>query len=134
MIGQLRSVVIDCPDPLALARFYAALLGLEVSSVEDDWVVVCSTDRRTRLAFQLAPDLQPPQWPDPARPQQFHLDVAVADPVRAHEQVLALGATALPGRGEDFQVYADPVGHPFCLVWNPDPLRIQIPDPAADDA
>lgn len=28
MIGQLRTVVIDCPDPRALAGFYAELLGL----------------------------------------------------------------------------------------------------------
>ena len=117
MIGQLRSVVIDCPEPLALARFYSAMLGLDITSVEDDWVVVSSNDGRTRLAFQLAPDLQPPRWPDPARPQQFHLDVQVADPEEGDAQVLALGATKLPGRGEDFQVYADPAGHPFCLVW-----------------
>ena len=24
----------------------------------------------------------------------------------------------LPGEGGDFRVYADPVGHPFCLVWD----------------
>lgn len=35
---------------------------------------------------------------------------------------MALGATVLKpalGRteGDDFQVYADPAGHPFCLCW-----------------
>jgi Glyoxalase-like domain len=30
--------------------------------------------------------------------------------------VLALGARPLPGGGETFRVYADPAGHPFCLV------------------
>jgi hypothetical protein len=71
-----------------------------------------------RLAFQQAPDLQPPDWPDPDRPQQFHLDIRVADVDVAEPQVLELGARRLPGGGGDFRVYADPVGHPFCLVWD----------------
>jgi hypothetical protein len=29
----------------------------------------------------------------------------------------ALGATRLDGEGDDFRVFADPAGHPFCLVW-----------------
>jgi hypothetical protein len=32
--------------------------------------------------------------------------------------VLTLGARRLPGEGDDFRVYADPAGHPFCLVWS----------------
>ena len=38
--------------------------------------------------------------------------------VVAEPKVLALGARRLPGEGGDFRVYADPVGHPFCLVWD----------------
>ncbi len=92
MIGQLHSVVIDAPDAYALARFYADLLGMEVStgSPGDDWVVV--TGQGYRLAFQQAPGLRPPEWPDPERPQQFHLDVRVADVEEAEPRVLALGA------------------------------------------
>ena len=117
MIGQLHSVVIDAPDAHALARFYADLLGMEVKGEPgDDWVVV--TGQGHRLAFQQAPDLVPPEWPDPGRPQQFHLDVRVADIEEAESEALALGARTLPGGGGDFRVYADPVGHPFCLVWD----------------
>ena len=117
MIGQLHSVVIDAPDPHALATFYAGLLGREVKGEPgDDWVV--ATGAGYRLAFQAAPDLQPPDWPDPGRPQQFHLDIRVADVDVAEPQVLELGARRLPGGGGDFRVYADPVGHPFCLVWD----------------
>jgi hypothetical protein len=116
MIGQLHSVVIDAPDAHALARFYADLLGMEVKGDPgDDWVVV--TGAGYRIAFQQAPDLRPPDWPDPERPQQFHLDIRVADIEEAEPKVLALGAKRLPGEGGDFRVYADPVGHPFCLVW-----------------
>jgi catechol 2,3-dioxygenase-like lactoylglutathione lyase family enzyme len=117
MIGQLHSVVIDAPDPHALATFYAGLLGMEVKgNPGDDWV--WATGAGYRLAFQEAPDLRPPDWPDPDRPQQFHLDIRVADVDEAEPKVLALGARRLPGEGGDFRVYADPVGHPFCLVWD----------------
>lgn len=116
MIGNLYSVVIDCPDPAALAAFYSELLGLEQTVQRDDWYVI-GKEGGHRVAFQYAPDLQPPQWPDPNHPQQFHLDVKVADVDAAEQQVLALGAKRLPGQGEDFRVYADPAGHPFCLVW-----------------
>ncbi|MDT0275750.1 VOC family protein [Blastococcus goldschmidtiae] len=117
MIGQLHSVVIDAPDAHALAGFYADLLGMEVKGEPgDEWVVV--TGAGYRIAFQQAPDLRPPDWPDPERPQQFHLDVRVADIAEAEPRVLALGARRLPGEGGDFRVYADPAGHPFCLVWD----------------
>ncbi len=117
MIGRLRTVVIDCPDPLALADFYAQVLGLPVTRRDEGWVVVGGGDGEPRVAFQGAPDYQPPRWPDPERPQQFHLDVLVDDVDAAEAKVFALGATRLPGEGEDFRVYADPAGHPFCLVW-----------------
>ena len=117
MTGQLHSVVIDAPDAYALAGFYAALLGMEVKGAPgDDWVV--ATGAGYRLAFQQVPDLQPPDWPDPSHPQQFHLDIRVADIAEAEPQVPALGARPLPGGGGDFRVFADPVGHPFCLVWD----------------
>jgi catechol 2,3-dioxygenase-like lactoylglutathione lyase family enzyme len=116
MIGRLYSVVIDCPDPAALAQFYEELLGLSRQSTESEWVVI--GDDATRLAFQRAPDLREPRWPDPERPQQFHLDVMVDDVDVAEAKVLALGAKRLPGEGDDFRVYADPAGHPFCLIWH----------------
>jgi catechol-2,3-dioxygenase len=117
VIGELRAVVIDAPDPHALAGFYAGLLGLEVKGDPgDEWVV--ADGHGYRLAFQEAPDLRPPDWPDPERPQQFHLDVHVDDVEAAEPRVLALGARRLPGEGSDWRVYADPVGHPFCLVWS----------------
>jgi hypothetical protein len=61
MIGRWHGLVIDCPDPQALAVFYEKLLP-------------------------------------------------------AGEKVLALGARRLDGGGENFDVHADPAGHPFCLV------------------
>jgi catechol 2,3-dioxygenase-like lactoylglutathione lyase family enzyme len=117
MIGHLDSVVIDCPDPRALAGFYCELLGMHVVQDEDDWVTIRTDSDAPSIAFQQAPDLRPPQWPDPARPQQFHVDVHVDDIETADKRVVAAGATRLDGGGETFRVYADPAGHPFCLVW-----------------
>jgi len=109
-------VVIDCPDPAVLAEFYSELLGLPVTHRSPDFVVVAESSTASGFAFQLAPDLVPPQWPDPSRPQQVHLDVMVDDVAIAHDRVVALGARHLP-HGD--HVYEDPAGHPFCLVPRP---------------
>jgi catechol 2,3-dioxygenase-like lactoylglutathione lyase family enzyme len=114
MLGRLYSVVIDCPDPQALARFYAELTGYDVLYEDGDWATLGKGDS-VRVAFQRAPDHQPPRWPDPAHPQQFHLDIFVADLDAGEKRVLALGATPLHREGESFRVFADPAGHPFCL-------------------
>ncbi|WP_394621916.1 VOC family protein [Lentzea sp. JNUCC 0626] len=119
MVGQLRSVVLDCPDPSALASFYEKLLGASrLEGGDDTWVVIVA--QGTRVAFQLAPEYQPPVFPDPAGSQQFHLDVLVDDIEEAEPAVLALGAKLVQRDNDDtFRVYSDPVGHPFCLVWLP---------------
>jgi catechol 2,3-dioxygenase-like lactoylglutathione lyase family enzyme len=115
MIGRMHHVVIDCPDPAALAAFYSELIGLPITYRSEDWVVIAPNDRSSGIAFQLAPDHQPPRWPDPTHPQQFHLDVMVDDVPAASLDVVALGARPLPGQS----VFADPAGHPFCLIRRP---------------
>jgi catechol 2,3-dioxygenase-like lactoylglutathione lyase family enzyme len=119
MIGRLDTVVMDCPDPRALARFYGEVLGMRVVEEDDDWVTIRGDpEGAASLSFQLAPDFEPPRWPDPAHPQQFHLDVEVDDVEVAERQVLAAGARRIEaGGGKTFRVYADPAGHPFCLIW-----------------
>ncbi|MFD0026203.1 VOC family protein [Streptomyces sp. NPDC058382] len=115
-VAALGAVVLDCPDPGALARFYAGVLGGRIEDDGDGWVnLVGGTG--TPLAFQAAPGFVPPQWPRPDGSQQFHLDLTVPDLDAAEREVLALGATALEAedRERSFRVYADPAGHPFCL-------------------
>ena len=116
-VGRLHKVVLDCPDPAALAGFWAAVLGLAVVYADDDWITLGPpAGEGTRLGIQRAPDHRPPAWPDPARPQQLHLDVFVDDLARAGARVEALGATRLDRSNDDrHRVYADPAGHPFCL-------------------
>jgi catechol 2,3-dioxygenase-like lactoylglutathione lyase family enzyme len=118
MIGKLRSVVVDCKDPQELANFYAGVLGGSLHTEDDTWVVLTDPTGR-RLAFQRAPDYEPPLFPDPRGSQQFHLDIRVDDVDAAEREVLALGATRVTTAVEDnlFRVFRDPAGHPFCLVW-----------------
>lgn len=116
MIGQLHAPVLDCPEPTELARFYCDLLGASVVTDRGDWVTI-QDDRGVRVSFQRSPGYRPPTFPDPAASQQIHLDVQVEDVDEAERAVLALGAKRLDGEGASFRVFADPVGHPFCLVW-----------------
>ncbi|KKD08577.1 VOC family protein [Streptomyces sp. WM6386] len=119
-VARFRSVVIDCPDPLALAQFYAAIVGGTPSVGEVDWVVL-ETPGVPRLAFQRAAGFTPPEWPRADRnSQQFHIDLDAGSTWEeidaAERKVLALGARLLHAEDkEDFRVYADPAGHPFCL-------------------
>ncbi|WP_448626868.1 VOC family protein [Geodermatophilus sp. URMC 64] len=118
MIGRLEKTVLDCPDPRALAAFYAEVLGMRMNEESDDWVVIGREPGLRELAFQRAETYVPPEWPDPHRPQQEHLDIRVDDVEAAERAVLALGATKLPAERESgFRVFADPAGHPFCLVY-----------------
>ncbi|MFF9573206.1 VOC family protein [Streptomyces sp. NPDC014685] len=118
MIGRLFSLVIDCPDPSELAGFYESLLSLPRVEETTDYVVLRSTTGMEIVAFQRVEDFRPPRWRDPDRPAQAHVDVLVDDLDLAEPKVLALGATLLEGSDKPigYRVYADPVGHPFCLV------------------
>ncbi len=115
MIGRMHHVIVDCPEPAALAEFYSALLGLPVTYRDEDFAVVAVNNTSSGLAFQRVPDNRPPTWPDPAVPQQVHLDIMVEDVAAAGPRVLELGAVKLDGEN----VYADPAGHPFCLIPRP---------------
>ena len=100
----------------AARDIYAELLGKEVT-FEGDGAAMIGVDGDQPVLFQEVEEYVAPQWPDPAHPQQLHLDVNVDvdDLEEAERQTLGLGATRLPGSGENWRVYADPAGHPFCL-------------------
>lgn len=113
-------VAFDAADLDAESAFWAGVLGGEVDR-DDDWHMVM-VDGEPRVGVQLAPDHVAPDWPHGAPPQQIHLDLWVDDFPAAHDEVMRLGARVLkPAEGatsgDDFQVYADPAGHPFCLCF-----------------
>jgi len=105
---------IDAPETSALGAFYSQVLGMPIT--HDTEVATAIADGAKSVVFQPVEDYTPPRWPDPAYPQQAHLDVHVADLDAAQHQVLALGATPLADGDGTFRVFADPAGHPFCLV------------------
>ena len=76
------------------------------------------------MAFQLAPDLVPPTWPDNTVPQQSHLDVTVPDLDIAERQVLAIGARATgePQQAEQFPGVPGSVRSPVLPVPAPTEL------------
>ncbi|TCO53621.1 VOC family protein [Actinocrispum wychmicini] len=117
MVTRIRNIVLDTRKPLELAEFWAAVLGGTISVNDDTWVVVTDPAGR-RLVCQLAPDHEPPAFPDPKGSQQVHLDLDVDDIDEVERQVLALGATRVtaPHVETDFRVFRDPAGHPFCLI------------------
>ena len=113
----LMGVMLDCPDTKVLSAFYSELLGKPIT-YEDDGAAMIGHLGEQPVLFQQVQEYTPPRWPDPAHPQQFHLDVATEDVETAERAALAIGATRLPGEGENWRVYADPASKPFCLLWN----------------
>ena len=113
---KTRSVVLDCPDPAALARFYSEILDWPIAYADDEWVVLKGGETDMRICFQRVPHFQAPTWPEGPVPQQFHLDFTVDEFDATSKRVLAAGATKTEFQpGDDFVVFLDPVGHPFCL-------------------
>ena len=101
----IANIVLQCPwneDREAMSGLYGDLLR------RDQWDV-------PRLVFDEGrPDDPRPRWPDPAYPQQMHLDIRVGDLDAVEALVVDRGAARLASF-EDHRVYADIVGHPFCL-------------------
>jgi predicted enzyme related to lactoylglutathione lyase len=113
-IARFPTVVLDCPDPEVLARFYGALLDWKVE-VSPDWAEI-KADYGDSIGFQQVENYTAPRWPGQEVPQQMHLDVVVDDLEAAEAEVMKLGATKHEHQpGETFRVFLDPAGHPFCL-------------------
>lgn len=113
-IARFPRLVLDCPDPAALATFYGALLDWPVQA-DDDWATI-RADYGDSISFQRVKEFRPPDWPTAAKPQQMHIDVSVDNLDEAEKAVLALGASKHEHQpGETFRVFLDSAGHPFCL-------------------
>lgn len=102
-----------------LAAFYCELLGMTI--VNEGWLLIAE-GMPSKFFVALDGDgwseQRPPRWPDPEYPQQMHLDILVPDVDTTGALATAAGATLLRANN-DFRVYADPVGHPFCLYPEP---------------
>jgi hypothetical protein len=117
-VGWIREVVLDCPDPAALAQFWASLVGGEPVAWYDGWCTLEPPPHGQRLSFQRSDA--------PVPGGGVHVDVLVPDLEAAHARVVAAGAEYVAerwsprpddaGRPVPWRVYRDPVGHLFCLV------------------
>lgn len=111
-------VVLEAPDPQALADFYAAVLGWPVAQRDEHGAAIKLGEANAYLSFQEAADYVPPTWPaEPGRQlMMMHVDVAVDDLPRAVAAAQELGATLAGYQPQDnCTVLIDPAGHPFCL-------------------
>ena len=115
---QLLGFVIDWPNALLLATFYAGVSGCALMDGSDEASAGIHVGP-AGLTFQRVPDYQPPGWPDGQGTKRYHLDFEVDEIDSEHQRVLGLGATVQTDHvgldGYGWRVYTDPAGHPFCL-------------------
>jgi hypothetical protein len=112
-------VVLDAPDGVALAHFYARLLGWQVFSEGNGGAAVApSDDAGYNLAFETEEHYVRPVWPTVAGEPQMsmHLDLEVDDLDEAVAHAVAVGAEEAAFQPQEtVRVMLDPAGHPFCL-------------------
>lgn len=104
--------------PEGLARFYADLLGWDLTVHDATWVTLRPPGGRTYLACALDERYVEPVWPsaDGAPTMQAHLDIEVDDLTTSVADAVARGArVAAYQPQDDVRVLLDPAGHPFCL-------------------
>ncbi|MFB4289916.1 VOC family protein [Nonomuraea sp. ATR24] len=113
--GPIATMVVDCEDPRAQARFWGEATGWTVHEVSDDHA-------RLRSAEGTGPYLEFLRVPGPpAVWNRIHIDL-LPHPVEEQEaevaRLRALGATAADvGQGEvSWKVLADPEGNEFCVL------------------
>ncbi|MEU4111776.1 VOC family protein [Streptomyces sp. NPDC027717] len=111
-------VVLEAPEPQALARFYSELLGWAITKEEADGATIAPPEGVAYIAFQRSDGYAPPAWPSRAGARGItrHLDFEVADLYAAVEHALELGGREARHQPQDnVRVILDPAGHPFCL-------------------
>jgi hypothetical protein len=92
---------------------YGALLGMTPIHIGYH-KLVHEDGHIPEIGFEYSPDDARPRWPDPAHPQQVHMDIVVADPEAAEQLAGDHGARVL-ATFDDHRVLEDAIGHPFCL-------------------
>ncbi|GAA0938493.1 VOC family protein [Kribbella koreensis] len=114
-------VVLNSPDPKALAEFYQRLLGWTLYPSDDDSDFVSlapSEEAGYNLAFQREDLYERPVWPaERGKPQmQLHLDLEVDSLDEAVAHAVGCGAELPEFQPQErVRVMLDPDGHPFCL-------------------
>lgn len=107
---RFECIAFDAHDPLALGRWWAALLGGE-HEVDGDGDVVVQVTGATSLGFYRVPDGKVVK-------NRLHLDLRPDDQAAEVARAEAMGATRVDiGQGEQtWVVLADPEGNEFCIL------------------
>ncbi len=114
MAVRFTELCIDARDPAALGRWWAEVLGYEITDEEEDAVELTGPPGSgPTILFIRVPETKTVK-------NRIHLDVNATDRDRDAEleRLLALGARhADVGQGErSWVVLADPEGNEFCLL------------------
>jgi len=116
--ARVTGVTLSSPDPPKLARFYADLLGWDITFDEGGWVQLPNPEGGIGLNFHIEDEYQRPVWPSRPGEQimQVHLEVKVDDLEAGAAHAQACGATLAEYQPQDdVRVHLDPDGHPFCI-------------------
>jgi catechol 2,3-dioxygenase-like lactoylglutathione lyase family enzyme len=119
--ARVTAVTLNSPNPPALARFYARLLGWEIRQEEDGWVTLPNPNGGIGLSFHIEDVYTPPTWPSEPGKQimQMHLEVLVDDLEGGCAHAQACGAVMASYQPQEgVRVHLDPDGHPFCIYIN----------------
>lgn len=122
-VGKLTQLVLECADAEQLARFWQEVLDLPEPEGDAGWLTL-RWEPVGRLSCHQVDGYQPPPWPGTHGEQHVHFDLLVDDLMSAGLVVEKSGARPLtdvmdPGP-KAWRIYADPAGHPFCLVSTPE--------------
>ena len=113
MTVRFHEVVIDCADPRALARFWAAVTGYALDIDSDEWASIRGEgERDIVIGFQRVPE-------DKVVKNRVHVDLGATDEEAEARRIEALGATrrwVSDDPGDPFVALADPWGNEFCVV------------------
>lgn len=127
----VSQLTIDAHDPLALARWWAEVLGWQVGEADDDEVELVPPDgSATEWLFCRVPEAKQVK-------NRLHVDVRPpdgSDQATELARLHALGATPVDvGQGPEvtWHVLADPEGNEFCLLRStPAELAALLAEPA----
>ena len=126
---QVGALTIGAARPRELARFYAAMLGWDVTALdgprpgkppEDGWAQIRPPEGESgpTLNFESEANYRRPVWPSVQGEQVAtqHLDIGVDDLETAVAWAQEHGATQAEFQPQEHvRVMIDPDGHPFCL-------------------
>ncbi len=130
MPASVGYLVIDTTDPLLLAPFWCALLGVKVDATLGDgqFVVLSRAKDGLTVGFQQVPDAKTGK-------NRLHLDLVVDDLDAATAEIETLGGRWLePGRSRELEAFrwrlmADPEGNEFDIDVLPPDSANSSPEP-----